>query len=239
MGKLVQDIAQNADAVEKFYYPTDWEVQLINNLKLGKKEAVINIIDAIRTENEKRLLSPNTEYALYEALKSTIKRVLAELNLNLSRQEIKDFMNEYQKSMGLDNSISNKDCLYIYSVCHMICIRIAYWSEEKNDISGEILRFINENYTDASLSLKQIANEFGVSVSTVSKTFKKSMGINFYDYLCRLRMEKAKLLLNNSELAVKDICKRVGYENEFSFRRAFERYEGISISEYRNYKQNM
>jgi len=120
----------------------------------------------------------------------------------------------------------------------MICKRISDNDNDEVDITNQILEYINKNYTDASISLKQLAGKFGVSISTISKLFKRTMGINFYDYVSRLRMEKAKELLSKGDTAIKEICKIVGYENEFSFRRAFERYEGISVSDYRKSVKN-
>ena len=58
------------------------------------------------------------------------------------------------------------------------------------------------------------------------------MGINYYDYLCRLRIDKAKKLLEEPEYNISSIAIKVGYENENSFRRTFKRYEGIAPNDY-------
>lgn len=63
------------------------------------------------------------------------------------------------------------------------------------------------------------------------------MKINFYDYLCRIRMEKAKEYLRTMDAPIAEVARRVGYENELSFKRAFVRYEGIKPREYRQNQQ--
>jgi YesN/AraC family two-component response regulator len=142
-------------------------------------------------------------------------------------------MQQYMENCEVSDGANNDKWSYIYAACHMICTRTTYQKEENADISDRILEYIQKNYTDANLSLKVIASDISVSLSAASKAFKNAYGINFYDYTCRLRMEKAKEMLKASNASVKDLCKAVGYENEFSLRRTFLRYEGISISDYK------
>ena len=55
--------------------------------------------------------------------------------------------------------------------------------------------------------------------------------MNFTDYLIRIRMEKAKLLLKKTDLKMYEIASRVGYDNPAYFSVAFKRYYGKSPSE--------
>ena len=83
-----------------------------------------------------------------------------------------------------------------------------------------------------------IWQELGIALSTASKAFKNVAQMNFYDYTCRLRMEKVKSLMAQGQFSVRTLCGQVGYENEYSLRRTFQRYEGISITEYREKIKN-
>jgi two-component system response regulator YesN len=78
-----------------------------------------------------------------------------------------------------------------------------------------------------------ICEEYNVSTTTISKTFKEYAGVNYHEYVSRLRIEKAKELIRETEMNIAQIGKSIGYEHEFSFRRAFKRYEGINPEEYR------
>lgn len=234
MSNFAKEMYDNIDVSKTLYYPTDWEIQLINNLKMGKEDAVLNILDEIRLENDSRMLNSETQDALYKSIKNTITRVSIELNMNWLENEVENNIEDYLENINDRNRASTKQWAYIYGISHMICTRKLYQEQENNDLAPLIMDYINKNYANASLSLKEIAYDLGVSQSTASKAFKNAYGIKFYDYTCRIRVEKAKELLKNTDMSVRVICKEVGYENEFSLRRTFLRYEGISTSEYQN-----
>ena len=71
-----------------------------------------------------------------------------------------------------------------------------------------------------------------MSESSVSRLFKNHFREMFADYVCRLRMEKAKEYLRAGRYTVKVVAGMVGYNNELSFSRAFQKYEGIRPSIY-------
>ncbi|MCU6709105.1 AraC family transcriptional regulator [Paenibacillus sp. J5C_2022] len=209
-----------------YYYPTDWEVQLINNLKVGNLDTSMHILQEINAENEKRQLSEGRMIKLVSLLMETMLRVLQELNLDTGI---------YAKQFANRISGSEPEALwsYVYEVGTLICERNQYSNTSSAmEVGGKLLQYVNQNYTHADVSLKKLAEMHGMSVSSVSKIFKEVSGINFYDYLCRLRMEMAKELLREQKRGIDDIAHRVGYENVYSFKRAFTRYEGIKPDEY-------
>ena len=101
-------------------------------------------------------------------------------------------------------------------------------------VSSSVERFVNENFTDASLSLKFLADKFDSDISAMSRLYKNNTGVNFSDYLLSLRIEKAKELLSSSDDSVAAIGQAVGYENYYSFKRAFIRRESVSPKDYRD-----
>ncbi|WP_195575310.1 helix-turn-helix transcriptional regulator [Paenibacillus sp. 1001270B_150601_E10] len=209
-----------------YYYPTDWEVQLINNLKIGNLDTSIQILHEIMMENEKRQLSEGSTVKLISSLMETMLRVLQELNLDTGIY-VKQF----------DNRVAAADpsamWSYVFEMGTLICERKQYSNTSSSlEVGSKMLQYVNENYTNVDISLKQLSERFQLSVSGVSKLFKENTGINFYDYLCRLRMEMAKELLRESNYRIDDIAHQVGYENVYSFKRAFARYEGIKPDEY-------
>ena len=72
-----------------------------------------------------------------------------------------------------------------------------------------------------------------MSIAYMSLQFKKEMGENFLDYVWKLRLEKAKRLLQESDLSIDEISAAVGYANTSSFRRKFKQETGISPSQMR------
>ncbi|MGZ9585237.1 helix-turn-helix transcriptional regulator [Paenibacillus marinisediminis] len=209
-----------------YYYPTDWEVQLINNLKIGNLDTSLHILQEISAENDKRQLSEGSIVKLVSLLMETMLRVLHEVNLDTGIYA-KQFANL------VNSSDTHAMWSYVFEVGTLICERNRYSNTSSvMEVGSELLLYVNMNYTSADVSLKKLADMFQMSTSNVSKMFKEVSGINFYDYLCRLRMEMAKELLREKKCKIDDIAHRVGYENVYSFKRAFTRYEGIKPDEY-------
>jgi AraC-like DNA-binding protein/ligand-binding sensor protein len=92
--------------------------------------------------------------------------------------------------------------------------------------------FINEHQTE-ELSLGQVAKAVNTSTFYFCKMFKRITGINFTDYLSRVRVEKAKNLLLNPNLRVSEIAFEVGFQSLTHFNRVFKRILGQSPTEYR------
>ncbi len=67
--------------------------------------------------------------------------------------------------------------------------------------------------------------------------FKNRTGLTPNEYLNRLRIEKAKELLINTQYRMLDIALQMGYANGSSFARAFRQSEGLSPQEYRQKNQ--
>jgi AraC-like DNA-binding protein len=63
--------------------------------------------------------------------------------------------------------------------------------------------------------------------------FRKITGINFTDYVSRLRIERAKNLLLNPNLRISEIAFEVGFQSLTHFNRVFKRVLGQSPSDYR------
>jgi len=92
--------------------------------------------------------------------------------------------------------------------------------------------FINEHQTE-DLRLGQVAKAVHTSTFYFCKMFKKVTGINFTDYLSRVRIEKAKNLLLNPNLRVSEIAFEVGFQSLTHFNRVFKKILGQSPTEYR------
>jgi AraC-like DNA-binding protein len=65
------------------------------------------------------------------------------------------------------------------------------------------------------------------------KLFKKATGLNFTDYVSRVRIEKAKNLLLNPNLRISEIAFEVGFQSLTHFNRVFKKIIGQSPTQYR------
>ena len=93
-------------------------------------------------------------------------------------------------------------------------------------------RFIQERQAD-DISLTEVARAVNTSSFYFCKMFKKSTGLNFTDYLSRVRVEKAKNLLLNPNLRVSEVAYEVGFQSLTHFNRVFRRLTNLSPTDYR------
>lgn len=99
-------------------------------------------------------------------------------------------------------------------------------------LMDQIIQYAEENY-NTSLSTRDIAQRFFMNSSYFSKLFHEQMGCTFSNYLIRIRIEKAKIMLTQTNMKLYDIAYAVGYSNVQYFSTIFKEKEGITPSKYR------
>lgn len=117
-------------------------------------------------------------------------------------------------------------------LCNQMMIR------EKNIEPPMIARakqFIDE-HQDEDISLPDVSKAVNTSTFYFCKMFKKATGINFTEYLSRVRIEKAKNLLLNPNARVSEVAYDVGFQSLTHFNRVFRKLVGESPTDYRKKK---
>ena len=99
-----------------------------------------------------------------------------------------------------------------------------------------VLAFINERIS-RTITLSELAREAGLSAAYFSQRFKSSTGTSPHQYLLRLRICKAKKLLEESESPVIDIAAECGFQTQQHFARIFRRLTMRTPTEYRRQSQ--
>jgi len=102
----------------------------------------------------------------------------------------------------------------------------------------QVVVYLKKSYADSNLSLTSVANEFGVNPSYLSRCFKQKVGVGLYSYLQRIRVDAAKELMSDSDLTVKEIAERVGFNNVLTLNRTFKSLEGTTVGRLRNSDDN-
>lgn len=93
--------------------------------------------------------------------------------------------------------------------------------------------FIDSHYNE-SIDLENIADEASFSKFHFIRLFKNIYGCSPYQYLIRVRIDKAKILLQQS-LPVAQVCFEIGFESVTSFTGLFKRYTGETPSAYQQH----
>ena len=99
--------------------------------------------------------------------------------------------------------------------------------------------YIDNNY-NTDISLTDIASFVYISTSHFARAFKKYYNISPIQYLLSVRIEKAKSLLEETNLKVGDIASSVGFSAQQRFNDIFKKHLGVSPSEHRqNYRDSI
>lgn len=99
----------------------------------------------------------------------------------------------------------------------------------------EIQAYIKNHYEDLNLCVESVAEAAGYTPYYFSKIFKDIAGMNVMDYIKKVRIDKAKELLEHSELKINDVAEAVGIPNTSHFYTIFKKDVGLTPSAYREY----
>lgn len=134
----------------------------------------------------------------------------------------------------------------IYSCSSFSGLEKVLWSvetklEEKlcqsEDVSGRTIamveKYIREHY-DEPLSLDMLAEKVYLTPHYLSSMFVREKGTGINKYIKKVRMERARELLRDTNMKISDICVRVGYANLSYFCRCFRNEFGVTPEQYRH-----
>lgn len=102
---------------------------------------------------------------------------------------------------------------------------------EHSQENFKVMRYIQNNLSH--VSLQDVANHFGFSLSYCSRLIKSSTGQTFNEWKRLLRIQKAQHMLRNTKKTIADISENLGYENPETFIRAFKKELHVTPAKFR------
>lgn len=155
--------------------------------------------------------------------------------LNVERQE---FLTEDDQVRLREASVNSKE---IHAYMRRILEKALTLRDRENEnqsrwILKKGLEYIEENFTQETLSLNSVSGAIGVSSNYFSSIFSQEMKITFIEYVTKKRMEKAKKLLHETEMHSGEIAAEIGYKDPHYFSFVFKKTVGCTPREYRNGK---
>ncbi len=232
-GFIVDDIPdleiQNI-VTENIYYKLSDENVIINNMLAGnydkardhiEKIMVNNVTHGVSSDNMKRLYV-NIVHAIFMSF--SIKGIDTCKLFGGNSEAVM-----YEKIMRMTES---QICAFILDVLELL-ERSTYYDDGGIWIE-DVMDYIKDNYTDSSLCLDSISEHFGTNAKYISKLFSKKSKVQFHDYLAGLRIDKAKSMLENTDMKIEEIYNAVGYQSRTTFIRVFKANVGVTPTEYRN-----
>ncbi len=221
-----------ANPKNNYDYPIEKEQQLINTIKLGDLQAAQNIInDVFQQHFSGEMISVEMTKCLLFDLMSTMIKALNDIDM----PDTSAFVEELNPITRLSGSNTVMEMKYeIMNILRKICDYIVRNKKDRNQKIADQIRFIvDQNYTDANLCIAGIAEEFELTGPYISKIFKDQTGEGIQDYINKVRIRQAKVLLTEERWNLDRTAKKVGYCNSNGLIRIFKKYEGLTPGKYR------
>lgn len=111
---------------------------------------------------------------------------------------------------------------------------VSFASDSEWEAVSAAIAIIRQEYTDSALTLDSIASRLYVSKSQLSRFFGKVTGVNFSDYLQKLRINKVTKLLRKDGGSIQSIANSCGFRSMAAFYKLFYAETGMTPNEYRN-----
>ncbi len=109
--------------------------------------------------------------------------------------------------------------------------------KQQRDLLRKALEFINENYSDETISLDKVARKVNISPNYFSAMFSQEIGQTFVEHLTNRRIDEAKRMLRQTDMRSSEIAFAVGYKDPHYFSFVFKKVSGRTPSEYRREKR--
>lgn len=213
-------------------YNLERERQFINCIKTEDYEGAKNILDLIITSS----LSSNFKslqimkcrmFGLINSMLNTIWELQTEVDVNF-----------FEALNPVNRLLNTKSIMELKGQVHYILEEIGQYFSSKNKEQvpswiTEIENFIEQHYSHQDLSIGSLSEKLDMNVSYISRAYKKFRGMGLLDYIHKVRLEKAKKLMNTG-LNNKEIAQKVGYIDSSAMIRAFKRYEGVTPGKFRD-----
>ncbi|WP_138751837.1 helix-turn-helix transcriptional regulator [Paenibacillus sinopodophylli] len=143
----------------------------------------------------------------------------------------------WKHTMENTSSLAELHSLILANLTELYHHYVAF-CETKNHhaMVSEMRTYIEQHFANPDLSLKHLSDRFHISGKYASYLFKEEFDMKFVDFIVKLRMEHAEVLLSETEDSVQSIALQVGYANSITFGRVFKKVSGVTPGDYRRLK---
>ncbi|MGG1554438.1 response regulator transcription factor [Paenibacillus ferrarius] len=202
----------------------DWSVLL----EAGKKEELIQRIQETIARYQGEEIGSETVEAFYYGLLHLVYQVCHKKGLAvhdlLPPQELQDYAGATRSLHQLQH--------WAIRVAGSCC---DYMNEHLKDVSAVTMRVCQyiETHLHEELSREELAAAVYLNPAYLSRLFKKETGLSISEFSLKVRMERAKKLLAESNDKVSAVAEQTGYSHFSFFAKMFKKYTGLSPQEYR------
>jgi AraC family transcriptional regulator of arabinose operon len=188
----------------------------------------------------------NDVAAAYQATGGNLLDYLNELGVSVQAPlvwmgddlQIARLFNEVSQNLEQGSSFLNL-LQASHALAHLLVMMIRHRHEHSRDTSDSVQKvaagiIYTSEHLDQPMRVSALAALANLSAAHFSVLFKEQTGCSPRDYLHLLRIHRACQLLRSSNLNVKEIATRLGYQDQFHFSRQFKAFQVVPPSEYRD-----
>ena len=208
------------ETVSRVSGTSEFKNQILKKVEAGDSSGVKSFLELYTSD----LISAGLEL---DKFKNAFFELIVTAN-NTTKEINKNFT-----STTFDNSfatLSSENDKKFLMECTSAVINVK--KAEENPIIKKVCDYVDKNLSQ-DISLEQAADMAGVSSFYLSKLFKEEKGETFINFISDKRLEKARQLLAETDLSIKEITAEVGYNDQNYFSRIFKTKYGLSPKEYR------
>jgi two-component system, response regulator YesN len=211
-------------------YPADLEKKMLDRVLAGDLQSVHGLYSSI------------TEWLFrqYSADPGVIRSVLFEILVRV-RSVARDMQSSFGgfhvwkdtwKRIDAIDDLPALASWVLSGIDECLSVIIEHKQKRMSPIIVKACSYIDDNLS-RDISLDDVSRKVEVSPFYFSKLFKEETGENFIDYVTMARMQKAKTLLRDLSLSVKEISAESGYSDPNYFSKLFKKCVGLTPTEYR------
>ncbi|MEK3911361.1 response regulator [Paenibacillus sp. FSL H7-0331] len=206
------------------------EVQLMSAILMGQEDSLQQLLDRL----VKELSSKSPEEMKIGALSLSIA-LLGTIQKQFDPDE-NSLLPKIPSDMPEANWTPEEVTLWASEQVKNFLLLFNNWQALKNDnLIEKAVKYIEEYYNEAC-RLTDVAAYVHLNASYFSVLFKKTVGESFTRFVTRTRMDKAALLLRNTDMKIFEIACAVGFDEPNYFTNVFKQQYQMTPKEYRNYR---
>ena len=221
---------------QKLVYPFEMLEKLTNELRNSNKEEISKILNNI--ESFIRNNPPRSKFALRQIfiyMSGSLRQLLLEID---SEKYLENETDTYMTSMMNAQDVDSFMNCFVELAEKIEVAYEKFNSGQSKSLFRKIEEYINLNYTKM-LTPEDIASHFYISNTYLYRLMKSEGKISPARYLTKVRLEEATHLLENSNVPIKKIAKKCGFESEQSFYRNFKKTYNMPPSQHRQLKNTL
>lgn len=154
-----------------------------------------------------------------------------------------EILGDRQKAEALTEKVKSIDRELIYSYINIMTVLAEYLTGTNKlfapteKLAKLVAEYINRNFQD-KITLSILSQKFECCNATLTNSFKKEYKMSIMSYICKIRLEKSREMLEKSRKSIKEIANECGFYDQNYFSKTFSKYYGISPTQFRTDMMN-